>query len=109
MTDEVVFLYVTAPDAECAVRIADRLFDEDIIACANIFPDVTSIYRWRGAIERSNECVAIFKCARASADRAREVIIASHPYETPSIACIPIDKDASSADFVNWILEKPAC
>ena len=109
MTEEIVFLYVTTPDAECAGRIADRLVGEGIAACVNIFPGVTSVYRWRGAVERSNECVAIVKCARASLDRARETIAASHPYETPSITCIAIDGPASSPDFLQWILENSAC
>jgi periplasmic divalent cation tolerance protein len=109
MTDDVVFLYVTAPSAEVAEAIANRLVGDGIAACVNIFPAVASIYRWRGEVERSEECVAIIKCAQSAANRARAAIIASHPYETPSIACIPINKTASSADFVNWILENSAC
>lgn len=109
MTDEVAFLYVTAPDAACARRIADRLVDDGVAACVNIFPGVASVYRWRGAVERADECVVIVKCARSAVDRARAVIQETHPYETPSIACIAIDKEGSSPAFLRWVIDNSAC
>ena len=36
------------------------------VACVNLFPSVTSIYRWRGAIEEAHEVAMIAKTGQAN-------------------------------------------
>jgi hypothetical protein len=52
-----VFAYVTAPSVEEADRIGAALVEEHLAACANIFPAMRSVYRWKGAIEKADEAV----------------------------------------------------
>src|SRR5918998_1203506 len=39
---------MTVPDGETGERIARALVEERLIACANLLPGVTSVYRWEG-------------------------------------------------------------
>jgi periplasmic divalent cation tolerance protein len=44
----IVFLYVTAPNAETAARIGRTLIEEKLAACVNIHGEMRSIYEWEG-------------------------------------------------------------
>jgi periplasmic divalent cation tolerance protein len=101
--DQVVFLYVTAPDDEAASRIAGALVDARAAACVNILPRVRSVYRWNGAVERCEETGMIVKTTAARAGDARALIERLHPYDTPVIAALSIDAGNSGEKFVDWI------
>ena len=57
----------TFPDAEIARRISNQLVSERFAACANIFPSVESIYRWKEKIESGNETFVILQSQRRAA------------------------------------------
>ena len=105
MNPDVVFLYATAPDSAAARRIAEELVGRRAAACVNIIAGMSSVYRWRDAVESADELVLIIKCARSSAQRAREIIRELHPHETPAIAAIAIDSENSSGQFLRWVAE----
>lgn len=101
--DEVIFFYVTAPDEATAAAIADALVAEGLAACVNILPRIRSVYRWKGAVERSEEAAMIVKTTKALADRARGRLEQLHPYETPVIAAISLNGSRSSKNFLAWV------
>ena len=51
MTDLIIVL-TTMPDDERAEALARSLVDEQLAACVHIHAPVSSIYRWKGAVER---------------------------------------------------------
>lgn len=104
----VIFLYATAPDADVAAAIGEALVAEGAAACVNCIPGMTSIYRWKGRVERANEIVMIAKTTREKAAAARGVILSRHPHENPALAAIPVDAAASSSAFCAWIEEQCA-
>ena len=95
----VLTTFATAEDAAKAVRI---LVDEQIIACGTILPGGRSIYRWKDAIEDSEEAVVLLKTSAERfavlEKRLREI----HPYETPEI--VALDPTAVSKDYADWLL-----
>lgn len=72
-------------DEAGAEQAASRLLDEGLVACANIFPAIRSIYEWQGERGEAQECGVLFKTHPALLDRATERLEALHPYETPAI------------------------
>ena len=109
MTDDmsepsnIVFLYVTAPNAETAARIARALVEEKLAACANIHGEMRSIYDWEGKVELKLETPIFVKTTAAAADKARDRIIALHPHDEPCVAALPVLHQGSSAGFLAWI------
>jgi periplasmic divalent cation tolerance protein len=99
----VTFLYVTAPNAETAARIARVLVEEKLAACVNIHAEMRSVYEWEGKVEIGLETPMIVKTAAAMAAAACDRIIALHPYGEPCVAALPIAAQGSSADFLAWI------
>lgn len=101
--DDILILYTTWPEAETAERAARAVVEEGLAACANILGAGVSIYRWEGRLERAAETVMILKTSRANAPALRDRIIELHPYDVPAVVALPIEREASSRRFVEWV------
>ena len=99
----VLLAFSTFPDEATARRIAEELVNQNSAACANILPQVHSIYRWKGNVEHSDEALVLFKIAAARYPDFEAQLRAAHPYDTPEIIAVPIEHGA--ADYVRWIID----
>lgn len=98
-----VMLYSTFASAEEAKRIVSLLLEERLIACANILPAGTSLYRWQGRVCEEPETIAILKTDSARRDAAMARIRALHSYETPAILAWPAE--AVDPSWSAWLAE----
>ncbi|HKY59807.1 MAG TPA: divalent-cation tolerance protein CutA [Gemmatimonadota bacterium] len=94
----------TCPDEGTARRIAAALVDERLAACVNIVPDLTSIYRWEGAVETAPECLLIVKTRRELLEDLRRRLAALHPYEIPELVALPVE--GGSPTYLKWVVEE---
>ena len=76
--------------------------DEHIIACGTILPGARSIYRWKDAIEDTEESVVLLKTSAERFPALEERLRAIHPYETPEI--VALDPTAVSKDYADWVI-----
>ena len=58
---EIVVLFVTASSKDEAIKISNGLLEKDLVACVNLIPQVTSIYKWKGKVEQSEEVLMMIK------------------------------------------------
>ena len=100
----VMFVYVTAADAEEAKTIGRRLVEEQLAACANILPGATSIFRWQGKLEEAVEAVLILKTTEQKLERAIERVKALHSYDCPCIEALPVVE--GNRDFLEWVVRE---
>ena len=101
MDNDPIVVFMTAANGEEATRLADMLVGAHLAACVQILPEMESVYRWQGKIERQSEILLIAKTTRAKfADLEREVR-ALHSYDTPEIIAIPIVM--GSAQYLKWL------
>jgi periplasmic divalent cation tolerance protein len=103
MAETILLALSTFPDAETARRISNQLVTEKLAACANIFPSVESIYRWKDKIERGNEILVFFKLSEDRQLDFQEKLRALHPYEVPEIIFVPIGDGLP--DYLRWVGE----
>lgn len=83
-------IYSTIDDLKKAKEIANILLEEKLVACVNIIPNIHSIYRWKGKIESSKECIIIAKTVDKNIDRSIQKIKSLHTYDVPDIIVLPI-------------------
>jgi periplasmic divalent cation tolerance protein len=102
MTDKRIIL-TTASSEEEAEKIARTLVDRRLAACVNIVPQITSIYRWQGAIEEAREWLLIVKTTAVAFVQVRETIAELHSYEVPECVCLTIEDGSPS--YLAWIGE----
>jgi periplasmic divalent cation tolerance protein len=93
--------YITTPNKDFAKTIAQKLLTEKLIACANIFSNIESIFFWHGKICTENECVLVIKAPHKNTKKITEKVKEMHEYENPCIIFLPITD--GSDDFLNWI------
>jgi periplasmic divalent cation tolerance protein len=97
----IVLIYATAPSREVARRLADALLDARLIACANILPGMTAVYRWNGAISSDEEVAILFKTRADLAEAAIAHARPLHPYTTPAFIVLPAS--GGHLPFLEWI------
>lgn len=101
MSDDPIVVFMTAASGEEATRLADMLVGAHLAACVQIMPEMESVYRWEGKVERQPEVLLIAKTTAAKfADLEREVR-ALHSYDTPEIVAVPIT--TGSAPYLEWL------
>jgi periplasmic divalent cation tolerance protein len=88
MSEEVLVVLTTWPDAEKARAAARTLVEEKLVACANVVPGIESIYRWQGAVETSAEVLVILKTTIARYQMLETRILSLHSYDVPEIVCL---------------------
>ncbi len=99
---DAIVVLLTAANGEEAARLADMLVGAHLAACVQIMPEMESVYRWQGKIERQAEVLLIAKTVRSKfEDLAREVR-ALHSYETPEIVALAVT--AGSAPYLEWLI-----
>ncbi len=103
MANKASIIYITAGSLEEAKKISRALLEAKLIACANIFPPMVSLYRWQGKIETSEEYAVILKTATRLLEQVTKEIKKLHSYQSPCIISLPIE--GGSKEYVDWILE----
>ena len=100
---EAVLVFMTAANGEEAARLADMLVAAHLAACVQILPEMESVYRWQGKVERQAEILLIAKTTLARFDELEREVRALHSYETPEIIAIPVS--AGSGPYLKWLAE----
>ncbi len=101
--DEPIVVLLTAASGEEAARLADLLIGAHLAACVQILPEMESVYRWEGKIERQSEILLLVKTSRSRFEELEREVRALHSYETPEIIALPIL--AGSAPYLEWLSE----
>ncbi|MDB5097994.1 MAG: CutA [Cyanobacteria bacterium RYN_339] len=83
-----------------ADALGRRVVEERLAACCNRVPGVLSTYWWEGKVTTDEEVLLIFKTTRA--DALLERLKALHPYETPEILVIPVERGLEA--YMNWVV-----
>lgn len=100
MTDKVIVLTTCATQADAA-RLARALVERRLAACVNIVPNISSVYRWQGAIEESTEWLLVIKTAAALLENLKNELPQMHPYEVPELVALNILDGSES--YLNWL------
>lgn len=102
-TSDHCLLYVTASSQEEALHLGRTLVEERLVACANLIPQMTSLYRWKDKIETAQEVVLLLKTKKCLTDQVRSTIERIHSYEVPCILSLPIE--AGLEKYLSWLDE----
>lgn len=96
-------MYVTCPDMETALKIGRQMVTERRAACANILPQMVSVYEWKGEIHEDPEVVLLLKTNLHQVEelilRVREL----HPYDLPAIFTLEIAEGLP--EYLRWIAQ----
>ncbi len=103
MKSEAIIVYCTVPDTKTAGSIAEVLVKEELCACVNRLPAVTSHYIYDGEYCEDEEVLLIIKTAEELFERLKTRIETLHPYEVPEIIATPVI--AGNDSYLAWLRE----
>jgi periplasmic divalent cation tolerance protein len=84
-----------------ADKIASALVEHRLAACVNILPGVSSVYRWKGSVERASEIILLIKTRRPLLAQVQAEIERLHSYELPELIALPIVD--GSERYLEWL------
>lgn len=79
----VAFGWTTVETQEAALKLAEDLVAARMAACVQIEGPITSVYRWKEAVESGEEWRLLVKFPAARAAAVAAWLRRHHPYETP--------------------------
>ena len=91
---------ISAP-SDRAEDIARRIVELKLAACAQVTSEVTSLYWWKGKMEREPERLILLKTERTRIAGIQELLRSIHPYDVPELVFFPIT--AGSGDYLAWL------
>jgi periplasmic divalent cation tolerance protein len=99
-TDARIVITTTASREE-AERIARLLVEEQIAACVNLLPGLTSVYRWQGEVETAEETLLVIKTTIGNLEAVDAALRRLHSYEVPEL--LVLHPEAGSKAYLEWI------
>ena len=99
--EEAIVVFMTAANREEAGLLAETLVEKRLAACVQILPEMESVYRWQGKVERQREVLLIAKTIRSKFEELEKEVRAHHSYETPEIVALPLT--AGSSPYLAWL------
>ncbi len=92
---------MSAPEAETAKRIVRVLVEEGLAACGSVIPGVTSVYRWQGSIEETEEVLVVLKTTDDRTEGLTERAVELHPYEVPEVLSLRVT--SGHPEYLEWL------
>jgi len=101
MPQNYILTLCSCPDRATAEKIANHLVDQRLAACVSITSPVTSIYRWEGKNESTDELLLLIKTRADRYPLLEKAIQTLHPYELPEIIAVPLER--GERQYLSWI------
>lgn len=96
-----VMAITTVPSVDVGRKLVRELVDRRLVACGNVIPGASSIYRWKGTVEETTEAVILMKTRVERWDELKRVFPTLHPYEVPELIVVPIA--GGHKPYLDWL------
>ncbi len=102
--NEIILVYITTPNVAEAKKIASALVQEKLAACANILPQISSVFYWNGGLQETDESLLLLKTSQNKFTALQQRVKELHSYELPCIVALPIT--AGLPNFLAWVKQE---
>ncbi|MDH5770045.1 MAG: divalent-cation tolerance protein CutA [Candidatus Bathyarchaeota archaeon] len=98
---EYIQVITTFGNKEEAEKISQIVVEKRLAGCAQVIGPITSIYWWKGKIERAEEWLCLIKSQADLYQELESTILQVHSYENPEILAMPIIRGSKS--YLSWL------
>ncbi len=98
---EIIVVLCAVPMDFDVESLAAELVERSLAACVQVVPGMTSIYRWKGMVEKSSERLLLIKTRRTLFGSVETAIRTRHPYEVPEIVALLVSD--GYAPYLAWV------
>jgi len=86
---------------ELAKTLAHGIISNNLAACVNIIPGLTSVYSWDNKINEDSELLLMVKTKTNRVDDLSKFIRENHEYSVAEVISTPIEN--GNAPYLKWI------
>ena len=94
-------VYIVCANLRESEKIGAQMVEEGFAACANILPEITSIFIWSGTTKNETESLLLLKTKDKLFQRLTRRVTEIHSYDVPAIIKIPIE--IGNKSFENFL------
>lgn len=102
--DEVIVVLTNLPDRDAALKLGQALVARRLAACVNVLAPCTSVYRWKGEIEKADETPVLIKTRAERYAEVEAAIRELHPYELPEIMAVTAVRGLG--EYLQWVSDE---
>lgn len=99
-----LLVFSNLPDRATAETLAAALVERQAAACVNIMAPCRSVYRWKGAVEQSEEVPVFIKTTAERYALVEHIVRELHPYELPEIIALPVTGGLPA--YLDWVVSE---
>lgn len=92
---------ITSAPQDAAEHIAKAIIDEQLAACVQILGPVTSLYWWKGEVQKDTEALLLLKTKKSCIAKLKKRLTAIHPYDVPELLYLPVFDGLQA--YLEWI------
>ena len=97
---EFILVATTSDKRDVLENICQALVERHLAACCQIQGPITSIFRWEGSVQTSEEWKAEIKTLSSRYEEVESLIRAKHDYDTPEIIVTRIA--GGDQQYLDW-------
>lgn len=94
-------VYISCKNQKEAQKIGQALVVDKLAVCVNIIPNIKSIFRWKGKIEKVHESLLLAKTIEKNLAKLINKVKKLHSYKVPCI--ISLEITSGLKNFLRWI------
>ena len=103
---ELILVLTTVADIETAKSLAHQIIAQQLAACCNIVPGVSSLYRWQDELHDDQECLLVMKTVKKRYLDLEMFVRSHHPYEVPELLTLPVT--TCFKEYLSWVVKETA-
>ncbi|MTJ02605.1 divalent-cation tolerance protein CutA [Idiomarina piscisalsi] len=97
----VKLFYCTTDSQSSANELAVSVVEQQLAACVNIIPGITSVYHWDNEIQHDQEWLLLIKTTDEMSEPLKDAILKAHPYDSPEL--ISANVTDGLPDYLQWV------
>ena len=102
VTSQIRVVFVTVPDVDTGCAMARRVVGENLAACGNVIPGLTSVYRWEAELQEDSEALVVLKTTEGALPDLKKRVMELHPYEVPEFLALPVSD--GHFPYLRWVV-----
>ena len=99
----ILTVLITVPNRTVGLQLARSLVQRRLAACVNCIPDLISVFRWKGRVDRAREVLLICKTTTGRLTALTAAVRRLHPYDLPEILALPTA--GGHPAYAQWVRE----
>ena len=100
---KIKIIITTTDSNKTANIIAECLVKDNLSPCVQIVPNIQSVYKWKGTLEKSDEILLLIKTIHENIQDCKKLILKYHNYDVPEI--VLTDGEILNDAYRDWFIE----